>query len=133
MEKSKLKLIFKNFEEALDRLEEALQENCEKNVLALDGSIQRFEFCYELCWKSLKRALEMEGISTKTPREVFKAVFKAGWLKEGDLFWEEMIEDRNETSHTYDHEIAMKIYNHLPRYLTAFQKLLSALKKRYVL
>ena len=45
---------------ALDRLREALAEP-EGNPLAVDGTIQRFEFAIELSWKALRRLLLREG------------------------------------------------------------------------
>jgi hypothetical protein len=49
-------------------LAEALEEP-ESNPLAIDGTIQRFEFVYELFWKTFKNLLETEGITTYTPKE----------------------------------------------------------------
>lgn len=40
-----------NLGSAIERLQEALQEPLTNN-LALDGTIQRFEFVFELFWKS---------------------------------------------------------------------------------
>lgn len=131
MVRSDLNKIFRQFESALKRLNEALNMNISENEIALDGSIQRFEFCFEICWKTVKRALKVEGIDVNTPREVFKEVFKLGWLKDGDDFWQKMIIDRNETSHTYDQKKAMEIYSHLKDYATAYQRLLNFLMKKY--
>jgi len=60
-----------NLGAALERLAEALQEPTE-NKLAIDGTIQRFEFVIELYWKTLKRLLAWEGIQTQTPREALQ-------------------------------------------------------------
>jgi nucleotidyltransferase substrate binding protein (TIGR01987 family) len=51
----------KNLGAALERLAEALREP-ETNKLAIDGTIQRFEFVIDLFWKTLKRLLAEEGI-----------------------------------------------------------------------
>ena len=42
---------------ALARLEDALAVP-ESAPLAIDGTIQRFEFVFELCWKTMKALLE---------------------------------------------------------------------------
>ncbi|MBP1968350.1 hypothetical protein J2Z83_000442 [Virgibacillus natechei] len=42
-----------NLEKALGRLEEALNED-DNNSLYIDGTIQRFEFTYELFWQLRK-------------------------------------------------------------------------------
>ncbi|MCA1370308.1 nucleotidyltransferase substrate binding protein [Bradyrhizobium sp. BRP14] len=40
-----------------------------------EGTIHRFEITIELMWKTLKRALEYEGVGPKTPRESLKEAF----------------------------------------------------------
>lgn len=54
-----------NFGKALQRLEEAT-EISGHDALKIDGTIQRFEFTFELCWKTMKRILEIEGIQVST-------------------------------------------------------------------
>jgi len=93
---------------ALDRLREALAEP-EDNPLAIDGTIQRFEFAIELFWKALRRLLIREGVTTTTPREALQAAFQAGWLADEGA-WLQMLRDRNETSHTYNQVTARRIY-----------------------
>lgn len=132
MEKSDLPKLLRTLENALDRFDEALAPDIAQNSLALDAAIQRFEFAFEFCWKVLKRVLRIEGIETRTPRSVFKEAFKLEWLKEGDEFWQKMIEDRNETSHTYDQKKALEIYSHLLPYSKAYRQLLSFLKQKYL-
>lgn len=132
MEKSDLKLVLKQFQSAITRLEEALKSPVDKNQIYLDASIQRFEFCYELCWKTLKRFLKVEGIDARTPREVFKESFKLGLLSEGDDLWSQMIKDRSITSHTYQEELAKEIYGRLSSYLKCYQNLAQELSKRCI-
>ena len=57
-----------NLGRAIDRLEEALREPA-ANSLAVDGTIQRFEFTIELFWKTLGRLLEAHGLRTETPKD----------------------------------------------------------------
>ena len=45
-----------DIEKALDRFGEALQEP--ESSIVLDATVQRFEFSYELMWKTLKNFLE---------------------------------------------------------------------------
>ncbi len=47
--------------------------------LVFEGTIHRFEITIELLWKTLKRALEFEGLSPKTPRDSVKEAFRIGW------------------------------------------------------
>lgn len=64
-----------NLGKALERLREALQVP-QESVLAVDGTIQRFEFAIELYWKTLKRLLAQEGIVTNTPRETLQRAYQ---------------------------------------------------------
>lgn len=97
-----------NLGNAIERLEEALRVP-EDSPLAIDGTIQRFEFVIELFWKSLTRLLGSEGIQAATPREAIKAAFRAGWIDD-ESAWLEMLADRNATSHVYNEAQARSIY-----------------------
>jgi nucleotidyltransferase substrate binding protein (TIGR01987 family) len=88
-----------NLEKALENLERALTIPRDRE-LVFEGTIHRFEITIELMWKTLKRALEFEGMQPKTPRESLKAAFQAGWLHEEGV-WHDMVQSRNTTSHNY--------------------------------
>lgn len=115
------------FNNALQRLEEALQDRSE---LAVDGTIQRFEFCFELTWKTLKRVLEYEGEICKTPREVFKSAFRLGLIAD-ERTWLSMLQDRNKMSHVYSEHEAEKVYERIPNYTAVLEKLKASLLKKY--
>src|SRR5438128_1623090 len=108
-----------NLARALARLGEALAESPAAS-LAIDGTIQRFEFTIELFWKTLRRCLEFEGVPTTTPRESVSAAFQAGWLDD-ESAWLGMLRDRNQTSHTYDEAAAREIYEHIRGYYEPMQ------------
>lgn len=91
-----------------------LKKTLIKKKLVIDGTIQRFEFCYELCWKTLKVSLEQEGIETNTPKEAFQEAYRAKWLTD-EKIWLEMIKDRTTTLHVYNEETAMGIYQHIKK------------------
>lgn len=79
-----------------------------------DAVIQRFEYCYELCWKMLKRKLKLDA---STPEEIERMSFK-DLIREGALRgfvknpekWFEYREQRNITSHVYDEKKARSVY-----------------------
>lgn len=96
--------------------------------LEIDGVIQRFEFTFELFWKTLKIFLRNKGIEARTPRDVFKESFRIEWLNDEAVFLD-MLEDRNKTSHIYDQKESREIFsriknNHIP----AIEMVLKALK-----
>ena len=96
---------------ALDRLDEALAVPPDV-PLAVDGTIQRFEFTFELAWKALKDALAEEGVDARSPREVLRASFRLGWLDDEEA-WLGMLDDRNLSSHVYREEVAAEIYGRI--------------------
>jgi nucleotidyltransferase substrate binding protein (TIGR01987 family) len=113
---------------ATERLREALAE-VEANPLALDAAIQRFEFSYELAWKSLRAHLLGDGIEVASPREAFSQAYVQGWINDEEV-WLAMLADRNRTSHTYEEALAREIGRRLPRYLESLVNLGSVLSTR---
>jgi nucleotidyltransferase substrate binding protein (TIGR01987 family) len=111
MSVDQIELATDNLERALSRLDEALAEPLE-NRLAVDATIQRFEFTFELLWKAVKRFLEYEGLEAGTPRGVLQQAYQLGWLENEDA-WLQMLRDRNQTSHTYNEATAREIYHHI--------------------
>ncbi len=105
---------------ACARLEDALAQ--EKNSYLMDSAIQRFEFTFELLWKTLKTYLADQGIKVYSPKETIKEVFRIGLVDE-DNDWFAMLESRNLTSHVYNEKMAENIYVKLPHYLEMIKNL----------
>lgn len=119
---SKIEALTMQFKKAISRLEDVLAQ--EKNEFIQDSAIQRFEFTFDLSWKALKTYLEEEkGVICNSPKECFKEAYKQGIL-EYDEFWLEIVDYRNQTSHTYNEAAAEEIYEILPKTLEYFKKLL---------
>ncbi len=116
-------------EAALKRLGEALLEDS-SNALIVDGTIRRFEFVFELTWKTLKRALEVEGLICQTPRETLKTAYQTGWINTEEL-WLQMLDDRNLTSHTYEEPTATQIYENIQTYYPELLQLAQFLREKY--
>jgi nucleotidyltransferase substrate binding protein (TIGR01987 family) len=129
---NKLKNKLTNFENALNRLKEAAEELKKDNAVDVirDGVIQRFEFTYELAWKTTKEYLEGLGIVDRnSPKAVIREAY-AQKLIDNEADWLLMLDDRNQTSHVYKVEMAEEIANRiLNKYLSEFAKLLAGLKK----
>jgi len=121
MKSDKLEKSLMNLKKATDRFAEALQEP--KSSIVMDATIQRFEFTYELMWKTLKIFLEdIHGIRAVSPRLVFKEAYSLSIIEHEDIFLE-MIQSRNLLSHTYNEEQAEQIYKKCPLYLSAIEDL----------
>lgn len=99
-----------DFYAALQRLQEALKY--EINDVTIDGVLHRFEFTFELSWKTIKDYLEYMGISetSGSPREVIQLAFKQGIINDGEQ-WIKMMISRNMLSHMYDENISREIYD----------------------
>lgn len=118
-----------DFKNALFRLKEGLKKG--DDDLYIDGILQRFEFTFELAWKTTKDYLEYEGLDTKigSPREVIQIGFKQGIIKDGDK-WIKMMLARNELSHIYDENMSRRIYNDIKNeYVSLLTELEEALDK----
>ncbi len=110
MRKSDVLLKISNFERALDRLIEAVEQA--KDELDKDGVIQRFELTFELLWKTLKSILEYNGIECYSPRSCIKEVFKSNLIDDDEIILD-MLEDRNLSSHIYNQKTSEEIFNRI--------------------
>ena len=117
---------FRNFARAFLRLQGALQEGVEAlNELEQEGVIQRFEYTFELAWKTLKDYLEYHGVvlDEVTPRTVIRKAYQAKLISDGER-WIDMLTDRNRMSHTYDGDTFDAIIKEIDeRYLDRLQQL----------
>ena len=115
---------------ATKKLKEAL--NVEETEIAIDGTLHRFEFTFELAWKTLKDYMEYNGIveTTGSPREILKTAFSSGLIEDGEK-WIEMMLDRNRLSHLYDEETSRKIYKDIKEnYIKLIEELNEVLDKK---
>jgi nucleotidyltransferase substrate binding protein (TIGR01987 family) len=113
---------------ALDRFGEALAHP-DPDDIVMDGTIQRFEFTFELFWKTLRRFLQREGIDTASPKNTLRHAYRRGLLDHEQL-WLEMLEDRNRSSHVYNAEMAQEIFGRLPSHYRELRDSFESLKKR---
>lgn len=119
-----------DYKNALNKLVEALTENLENlsenaKQIIIDGVLHRFEFTFELAWKTMKDYLEYMGITDKTgsPRENIQEAFKQGLIDDGEM-WIKIMLSRNELSHIYDEQTSRKIYDNIKKeYIKEFKKL----------
>lgn len=79
-------------EKGVNRLEEVLRVDFDeeddrvKQEILRDSIIQRFEFCYELSWKTLREYLLNDGLEIQcTPRKIFKNAYQNCIINDGDI------------------------------------------------
>lgn len=114
-----------NTKKALATLEKALKREWQDDSELRDAVIQRFEFSIETCWKLYKAYFEYEGVKLAAPKAVFRQMHEAGYLSyEETEFALEMVDDRNDTSHTYNEKLAIEIAAKVPSYYEFLKKAL---------
>ena len=114
---------YEDYCKALSRLKEALNE--EMSEIVIDGTIQRYEFTFELAWKLMKDYLEYNGLmeNIASPRGVIQQAYQAEIIKDGEM-WIQMMLDRNAMSHLYDEEKSRGIYDNIKeKYVQQFENL----------
>ena len=94
-----------NLTRAYHQLADALARDTASDELLRGGLIQFFEFTFELCWKTMKDMLEVDGISVAGPRDVIREAFSLGYVVDGKT-WIEMLDARNSMTHVYDEQSA---------------------------
>lgn len=106
----KFKLKKQNFEQALLQLIKVFKEPASEYIR--DAAIQRFEFTYELSWKTLQAYLAAQDLIVLSPKETLKIAYEQGLIKDASA-WSELHMQRNLTSQTYDQKLAESVYHFL--------------------
>lgn len=130
-----MKLDITSLEKATISLENAIKEyERTDNEYVRDSCIQRFEYTYELSWKTIKRVIEETAAN---PNEVdlmsFQELIREA--NEKDLLltdwetWKLYRMYRGTTSHAYNEDKANEIYIEIPGFLNEIQFLIKQLKK----
>lgn len=94
---------FMNYKKALGRL--LIVRNADLATLSdleKEGLIQRFEYTYELAWKTLQDFLRYKGyVDFAGPNATLSLALRDGYLTDADG-WRKMKKSRELMSHTYD-------------------------------
>jgi nucleotidyltransferase substrate binding protein (TIGR01987 family) len=133
---SSLKKAIGSFERVLNvasRAEKTAKPNDDLVEAVKAGVIQNFEFTYELCWKFMKRWMEInfgasyaEGVAR---RELFRLACENRLIDDVEL-WMDFHAARNQTSHTYDEQTAEDVFETATTFLGQAQKFLNAIEHR---
>lgn len=71
---TKLENLIKDLKKANKSLEEAV--SLKPTRIHKDATIQRFEFTFELAWKTLKEYIKDQGFDCKSPKNCFREATK---------------------------------------------------------
>jgi nucleotidyltransferase substrate binding protein (TIGR01987 family) len=114
---------FAKFKKALEQLKKFVDKG-NLNELEQQGLIKAFEYTFELSWNVIKDYYEYQGVAgIQGSRDAFRIAFNRGLVEDGES-WQAMVDDRVNTSHTYNEEIAHEISEHvLKSYFFMFESL----------
>ena len=119
---------FQNYQKALAQLTQAVDLSSQRALSKLEqqGLIQGFEYTHELAWNTLKDFLETRGAAEIFgSRDTTRAAFTAGLIDQGEV-WMQMIQSRNQSTHTYNEEMMTQIVTAvIQTYMAEFTKLQS--------
>lgn len=121
---------FTALESVLKTFEEAIQKTS-PTELERDGIIQRFEYTFELCWKSIRKLLlelGRESVSS-SPKPIFRDAHQEGLISDLDT-WFRFIDARNRSSHTYNKMTAQQVFEDIKDFSIHARKLLEKLNAR---
>ena len=102
---------FQNYRKAFAQLMQAVELSRQRALSKLEqqGLIQGFEYTHELAWNTLKDFLEARGTTNLFgSRAATRAAFALGLIEQGEI-WMQMIQSRNQTTHTYNEETMQQI------------------------
>lgn len=133
-------LDFSALEKAILQLEQSLiyfrrdvvQQDPNFIVQMRAAAIQAFEYTYELSWKMLKRYLEAtepnpDEIESMSFQNLIRTGCERNLLLSDVEAWVNYRRERGITSHTYEEEKAIEVFNNIPAFLAEAKFLLKRL------
>ena len=128
MEKKNIKDILKDLNSARNRLNQITKE--EKTDIVRDATIQRFEFTFELFWKTCKKIFWYEGDPSTSPKETLRKAYQYKFIDNEKEFLN-MLDDRNKTTHMYNEKTSEEIYKNILKYTELLDKSTTCLINEY--
>ncbi len=118
------------FENAMGSLRESLDLHSSATDAGFkkafrDASIQRFKYCLELSWKLSMKKL---GSQTVASKQAVREMARSNLIDDPNR-WIDFVDARNNTSHSYDENVATKVFSEIEAFLPQAQLLLGRLKK----
>jgi nucleotidyltransferase substrate binding protein (TIGR01987 family) len=135
-ERGSLTLDLSSLDKALLNLNRAVvraQESPQDEDLR-DATILRFEYCFELSWKMLKRRLELDvptsaSVYAMSFKELIREGFERGYIANPEE-WFLFREHRNTVTHTYDEAKAKIVFDSAVKLNGVARALYSAIELR---
>jgi len=122
---TKLKSLIENLKKANQRLKEAIK--LKPTLIHKDATIQRFEFTFELSWKTIQEYVKDQGFDCKSPKNCVREGARLGIINNLQE-WFDYLKARNLIAHTYNEKMADKIYKKATKFPDEADKLLKKIK-----
>lgn len=123
-------LRFDSLEDALRTLRDGLQSP-PTSLLERDGVIQRFEYTFELAWKSIRAYLLAAGRSevSNSPKPLLRDALEEN-LIENIQKWFDFLDARNHSTHNYSRLRAEDVFRLAQEFPPYAETLLARLKSK---
>jgi len=121
----KLESLIKQLKKDNQRLKEACQAPATQ--LNRDATIQRFEFTFELSWKTIQEYIRDQGLDCKSPKSCLREAARLDLIKNLKK-WFEFLDNRNQIAHIYNEKLANKVYKKALKFPKEVEELLKNLE-----
>ena len=119
---------YENFCNALSNMKDIYNYKEPYDNVVLTGLVGLYEITFEQSWKMMKEILQNHGYeegATGSPKIILKTAYKAGMIKDEEL-WLRALQARNNVTHSYNQKIALSIVSEAK---TEFYKMFVDLKE----
>ena len=104
---TKLENLIKDLKKANQRLKEAVKLSPTR--IHKDATIQRFEFTFELAWKTIQEYIRDQGFYCNSPKNCIREGARLEIIDNPEN-WFVFLDNRNLITHTYNEKLADQIY-----------------------
>ena len=119
---------YENFCSSLGNMKDIYNYEEPYDNVVLTGLVGLYEITFEQSWKMMKEILQNHGYeegATGSPKNILKTAYKAGMIKDEEL-WLRALQARNNVTHSYNQKIALSIVSEAK---TEFYKMFVDLKE----
>ena len=102
---------YENFCSSLGNMKDIYNYEEPYDNVVLTGLVGLYEISFEQSWKMMKEILQNHGYeegATGSPKIILKTAYKAGMIKDEEL-WLRALQARNNVTHSYNQKIALGI------------------------
>lgn len=125
---SKLENLIKDLKKANQRLKEVIK--LKPTRIHKDAAIQRFEFTFELAWKTTQEYVRDQGFDCNSPKNCIREGARLEVINNPED-WIEYLKARNLIAHTYNEKMADRIYRQAIKFPKEIDDLLNKLREEF--